>query len=382
MKKEVKAQALEFSDASQEEFINRLIAELLHHVSYKGELNGKKNRPRTPAELRALIVNHIEVTIQSALDDNRKRHLLKSGVTIVRKIWADAEKEIVRLESEINARRYKIGILEIKRRDTAPDLQRVEARKYANWGVGVISVAEGYFINEALRDSSVPRIPALVMAAGLATAIGCSTHIVAGWIIRAKTRVGKLLRYSVVLVPSFLCFAGLGAMRADAYNNIINLHVYANQIFENPSEVSWWKLTIPSFLLYVAVLLISVHYHKTEEERKREQQYTTARKEIETLEAEIEDLRKQQSEIKGIAKHQAEQALLRFEYAAMNECRFETYARMALELYKDTNCNFREDGTPEFYSLPTVFNLKFYFQQSKNNSYETNNVPTDGTYVH
>ena len=381
MKKELEIPTLEFSDPSQEEFITQLNAELLQHVRLKGELNGQKNRPISTSELRALVINHIEVTIQSGLNDNRKRHLLASGVAISRKILADAEKDILRLDSDINTRRQKIGGLEIIQRDNAPDLQRVQARKFSNWTVGIIAAAEGFFINEALRHGSVPKIPSFVMAAGLAIATGWCMHIVAGWIIRAKTRIGKILRYACVLLPAFMCFAGLGAVRSDAYNHIISLDIAVGQVFENPTSVAWWKLTIPSFLLFVAVLLISVHYHKTEEERKREQQYKLACKEIAALMREIEELRDKQKAINEQAQYMAKQALLRFDYAAMNERRFETFARLALEAYKDVNCNFRSDGTPEFYAQQTVFNLKFYFQPFKNNSYETHNSNIGGTFV-
>ncbi|MBZ0098908.1 MAG: hypothetical protein K8F30_07475, partial [Taibaiella sp.] len=353
------------------------------YANLLGEEHGQKNQPVTPAQMQALILNKIEVTIQEGIDDNKRRHLLDSGIAVARKILSDAKDKIMKLDAAIFDIRHKLPRLVQLKEQLKPNLEKAKWRKYMYIYIGasIIAITEGFFSYEAFRNANVPILASFFMAAGIAVAVGFGVHILAGWIRKAKTRAQRIFRYCVVLIPAFIGFATLGNLRADAYSNVINLQVNPEQMVDTSGgTVSGWAIAIISFLLFLAALLFSLKYGKTEQEEKQEQDYKETCNEIDTLEQEIERMEAEKVRINEGATANAALALARYEYAGSNETILATAGRQAFEIYKDKNIRYR-NNVPEFFSYPPSFNFTFYFKSLKEKAYETSNTTSDAAYV-
>lgn len=341
--------------------------ELLTHSAILGKQNGIQNKPEIVDELKAYNMNYVESKVQAAMNENEQEHLPISGMVVAKKIQTDAKEEISKLGATLADDEHKLWPLEERKKGVAPDLAKRKIRWWINAGTGVIAITDGYFAYEALRAAPIAKIPSLISAIGIAAAIGFSVHILAGFILKAKTKLQKLARYCLVLIPAFIGFYVIGNIRAKAYNGIVNLN---SQIAGGSEQVitpvSGLDITIISFLLFLAALLFSMRYYKSKEERLQEQEYDRVCREIEELKSKMESTRKKIEEIKEEANLKSAEALARYEYALATERRLISLARQAMEVYKDSNLRYRTDGIcPVFFSNPPTFNFQTFFDNNK-----------------
>ena len=352
-----------FNDAKTIE----LEKELLNHCEIQGRQNGLQNKPITEEEFRAYILNHIETKIQATLNENEQEHLPISGMVVAQKIQADAKEEINKLNAILADDEHKLWPLEERKKEKAPDLAKRRIRRWINTATGVIAVADGVFVYEAARAMPLPKIPALIIATAIAFAIGFGVHILAGFILKAKTKIQIAFRYCLVLIPAFIGFYVIGHIRAKAYNGIIDLN---NQIAGGSEQittsVSGLDITIISFLLFLAALLFSMRYYKSKEERLQEQEYDRICREIKDLKDKMEATRRKIKDIREEANQKSAEALARYEYALATERCLISLARKAMEVYKDSNLRYRTDGIcPVFFSHPPPFNFQTFFNNNK-----------------
>ncbi len=356
-----------FNDKEQEKFLAQHKEELIEYAVTRGEQHGIDNKPASVAEFRALIFNNIETNVQAAIDDNQRRHLLLSGMIRARQIRQVAQEKTAALRAKLNDLTNTIRLLLNEKKQLTPDLERMQRRKWTYWGAWFVAAGEGYFAFEALRYATMPPLPAIFTSICIAIIIGFGIDVAAGWIKKAKNRIQRIIRYSIVYIPAITGFYALGYLRAEGYNAVFNLKKGVGNInIPTTGHVSDWNITILSFLLFVAALAFSIKYHKTDKERELEQKYNLKCNEIAEVEAERQAILQEIRDIEAQADAQEKEALERFEYALSNENRLQTLAKEVLEKYKDKNMRFRPDkACPDFFSNPPEFNFRLFFDVIK-----------------
>jgi hypothetical protein len=364
-----------YIDPSYEGYVNNVENELLGHSGIQGRQNGEKNKPVTEEELRAYIMNMVETRVQSAIDKNQELHQPVSGMVVARKIRADADDKISQLTAFLADDEHKLFPLEEKKKSCTPDLQKRRTRKWVHAGIIVMTGSEFAFIYEAARNGSIPKLTAFVMALGLALAIGFGSHYAAGFILKGKTTLQRINRYCIVLIPAFIGFYFIGQLRASSYNSVINInHSLNGEILSPSGEVSGWSITIISFLLFLVALLLSVRFHKSEEETERDQEYDKICKEIEEVKNSIEAKRNEIELTNRDANTRVVEALRRYEYALAVESRLLSIAKHSMEVYKENNLRHRTDGLcPVFFSYPPPFRFKLFFDKVKSDNSNNDN---------
>lgn len=356
-----------YADIVNDGYISSLEKELLTYSGLQGKQNGLQNLPTTESEIRAYIMNTIESKIQFEIDRNHQINVPVSGVVVAQRLNTEAGKVIEVLKGDLASNEHIHQPLKEQKKQLTPDLQKRRMRRWVYAGAAVISMAEGFFAYEAFTAASFPRIPAFFAALGIAIGVGFGLHFLARYILQAETRIQRLCRYCIVLIPAFIGFFALGSLRAQSYNTHVDINPHATEVFvPSTSGVSGMSLTIISFLLFLIALLFSIRFYKTKEERMRDQEYDQVCGEIKRLSAAMQAIRDKIETIQKDASEKTAEALGRFEYALATEKRLKAIARRAVDAYIDANLRHRSDKScPEFFSRPPAFNFKLFFDNMK-----------------
>ncbi len=235
---------IHFSDPESEQYFQTLSQKLISHSEIEGKHHGLQNKPGTEDEYLALAHNNIEITIQEGIHFNQQRHQPISGIVAAKQIQNAAQNEATTKRASLIDTEHELQQLMSGNDISEPSKQRQLILMLLYMGTGINSIAEGWFGFEALLAASFPILPALFSSLAIAVVAGFCTHTFADFIRKSKNYAQYVIRWTIVLVPSFLFFYVLGHLRADAYNNIINLN--PNEIVSSPS-VSGWKIAIISF---------------------------------------------------------------------------------------------------------------------------------------
>lgn len=362
-----------FIDQAQEKQINEFEKELIIHCQVEGKQSGVLNKPVTEAEIRAIVMNYVESQVQLQIDKNHQINIPVSGMVIANKVQTEARDKINPLKASLIEDEHKLRPLEQQKKECSPDLQKRLLRRCVYIGAALIAIAEGDFAYEAFRAALIPRIPAFFTALGVAVAIGFGSHFLGAYIQKAKTKLQRIFRYSIVLIPAFMGFYFLGNLRSTAYNQTVNLNSQINEISVPTGSVSGWSITIISFLLFVIALLFSIHVCKTEEECNKDREYDKICGGIKELLYKTRATNNTIDTIQKQAIEKAGEALARFEFAMAIENRLQGIAKNAMEAFKNANLRYRTDGLcPAFFSYPPTFNFRLFFDNLKTKQYEKN----------
>lgn len=356
-----------FVDSVNDGYISSLETELVNYSQLQGKQNGLHNKPVLEPEFRAYIMNYIESKVQSAFDRTQQLYLPISGMAVAQKLQSEATIKINALQSSFEDKEHAMRHLVEKKKRCTPDLQKRKLRLFVYLGTVIISIVEGFFIYEALRQAAFPKLAAFCASIGIAVAIGFGTHILAGYILKAQTRLQKIFRYSIVLIPAFIGFYVIGNLRANAYNNVVNLDTALEKgvVLSSPN-VSEISITIISFLLFLITLVFSIRFHKTDAESLQDQEYDRVCIEIRKLNREMNDIKLSILKIQSETSQEVATALNVFEYALSAEKRLQSIANHALELYKESNLRHRTDGLcPVFFSYSPKFSFTLFFDNIK-----------------
>jgi len=361
-----------YVNPDQEKHLNDFQNELIGHCQVEGKNTGLTETLKTEAQLRAFIMNHAEAKTQSEIDLNHQLNTPVSGMVIANKAQSDAREKINPLRASLTENEHQLKQLELQKKECSPDKQKRILRICVYVGACIIAIAEGDFGYEAFRAALIPKIPAIFTAFGIAVAVGFGSHFLGGYIKKAKTKLQRFLRYSVVLIPAFLGFYVIGNLRSNAYNEAVNLTSRVKGIsLPTAGNVSAWSITIISFLLFLTALLFSIRVYKTEEERQKDQVYDRVSKEIKSILSKSKIAQNTIDEIQKEANEKVEEALARYEYALAIENRLQAIARHGIEAFKSANLRYRTDGiVPEFFSYPPPFRFKLFFDNLKTTRHE------------
>ena len=355
-----------FRDPFSEVKYSVLEKELILLAEVQGKNNGLENKPVSEPEFRALFLNKIESKIQIAVDVNQQEHLPVSGVVVAQKNQADAGETVKPLAAGLKDKELEYRTLEENKKECTPDLRKRNIRRLVYLGATIIAIAEGFFAYEALRRVPLAKIPAFITSLGMTVALAFGTHILAGYIRKAKTRLQFILRFCISVIPVFIGFFVLGHLRAQGYTTAAQMNLNVHQSTITQPGVSGIGITILSFLLFLAALIFSIRYHKTEQEEAQEAQYDKACRELSQCENKMMEIRTAIEKTKGTASIQSAEALRRYEYALAIENRLKALGKQVVQEYILKNLCYRTDGlTPAFFSDPPALHFQLFFDNLK-----------------
>lgn len=351
----------------------KLASELYAFAEAHGSIDGKNKAPLTEQHFDALIIRPISSKIQSAVDDIQGKYLPISGMVLANTIRQEARLKINSLQPDLNKAMVDYEIIRNRLRSFAPD--RKKRFKTACIHILEVSVGifEAYFFFESFMSMGLNPILSGFLSVVTGFVIAFGIHVVAAFIKRAKTIIQRLFRYAGIIVPAIFIFIFLGHVRADAYNQAsIFDSIIKQQMGPALFSISAWNLTMISLLLFMAVLFLSVHVAKTEEEVETEKLFETLNEELQNKQSIKEAFERQIVDTQNEAEEKSALALKNFEYALSEEKKLLALGKQTLELYVSTNIRFRDNKEyPEFFSkAPVLIGIKTFFQ-NKNNQDET-----------
>ena len=355
-----------FTDASSETKYSDLEKEMMLFAEVQGKNNGTENKPLFIPEFKALFLNTVESRLQGAIYDNQREYLPISGMVVAQKNQADAGETIKPLTASLRDKDLQHRKLEQCKKECTPDLRKRNIRRLVYLGASIIAIAEGFFAYEALRRVPLAKIPAFMTSLGITVALAFGTHILAGYIRKAKNRLQFILRFCISVIPVFIGFYVLGHLRAQGYTTAAQMNLDMHHEAAAQPGVSGIGITILSFLLFLAALIFSIRYHKTEEEEELEKQYDKACRELIHCEKKMMEIKTAIEKTKGNANSQSAEALKRYEYALSMENRLKALGKQVVEEYILKNLCYRSDGLiPLFFSEPPTFHFQLFFDNLK-----------------
>jgi hypothetical protein len=193
----------------------------------------------------------------------------------------------------------------------------------------------------------------------------------AGYIQKAKTRIQFIKRFCICVIPALIGFYTLGHLRANGYNTAAQMNLDVHQQVTIQTGVSAIGITILSFLLFLAGLIFSIWFCKTEQEKEHEFEYDKACDELKKCRKEMQEMRSAIEKTKGVAQEQSAGALNRYEYALAIENRLKSLAKQVTQEYILKNLNYRTDGImPAFFANPPAYQFTTFFDNVKTSNNE------------
>jgi hypothetical protein len=362
-----KTEANIYADPAQDAAISNFEKEIIIYAETEGMHMGMQNKPDSQQGLHPF-VKSIESKVQHLHERNHQAQLPIHGRVVASKLEAETKEKIQSLQPKFYDMEHQVKQLEGKKKELKPDRKKRLLRRCVHVVISFIAGTEGYFINESLRYASFPLLAAVVTASAVALGIGFGTHFFAGYILKAKTKLQKVIRYALILVPSAIFFYVIGHLRADAYNNIINLSLSPNDIVLPPSGgISAWNITLFSYIIFILSLFFSIWVYKSKEERDKEKQYEAVCDEIIKCEKSMQSIEVEINRSTKEAQQKGDEALERYEYAVATEKRLQAIAKQALYAFIEKNMRYRTDGRcPDCFSNPPAFQFTPFFNHIKN----------------
>lgn len=356
--------ATNYTDATQDATISNFEKEIIIYAETEGMHMGMQNKPEAEEGLYPF-VKHIEAKVQHLHERNHQAQLPIHGRVVAQKMQTDTKVKIQNLQPKLNDEEHRVRQLQEEKKQVKPDWKKQLLRRCIHVVIAFIAGAEGYFTYEATRYASFPLLAAAVTAAAIALGIGFGSHFFAGYILKAQTKLQRFIRYSLILVPSALFFYLLGHLRADAYNNIINLTLTPTDIMLPPTGgISAWAITLFSYIIFILSLFFSIWVYKTKEEREQEKRYEAVCKEITQCKKTMEILQTAINQSVQETNQKVAESLERYEYAVAIEKRIQAIAHQALFAFIEKNLRYRTDGIcPECFSNPPAFQFTPFFKE-------------------
>ncbi|MEK7585795.1 MAG: hypothetical protein AAB477_00980 [Patescibacteria group bacterium] len=352
-----------FSHPAVEACITNLDSELTDFAPLQGKEDAQKDSELTETLFTIKVRDHVRSKVQMAIDFIKNSLLVTSMVFDASQIDRDAQKKVQEINNETNDHLQVRASL--KRKQTAIIIDPLK-KKYGKWlmiialfvGAGDAALAFGSF-----RHGAYTVLQALLAALAIGAVISVSHLVYARWIKRAKTEAQRVIRIFTILSVAFIFFAWIGNLRAQASNNTVSIALDGNNVSAvSSSHLNGWAIAIISFVLFAAVLFLSLLLWKSKEERLIEQEYDKLETEILKIDAEIKAFGIQKTEIESKAAIQKSEARKVFDYAISSIRRCKNIGQSAITKYKQTYARFHNDVVPPFFGSSCDFTYEESFQ--------------------
>lgn len=371
MKREITLTDVQYIDSEHESALQGMKDRITTKVELQGKQHGEQNKPKTPDEHQALVLNQIEITVQEAINYNQQRFLPISGVAAANLIRVEAEKREGVLQRLIADTEHSLSGLEQEIDEHKPEIARLRFLQWIFWGLVFLSVTEGVLSYSAFRHYPLNLISSIFASLGVSVFVGMSTELFAGYIQKARSASGWIFRYGICLIPAILIFLKLGEMRVRAVTASPSIHIRGENVSAPESkEPSALAIAAISIVFYAVGLAVCARYRKTDGERIAELKYRELCKKGIAAKQEIRKLEDELRQVRDDKVAEINLALRCYEYALYIESRLMDFAQIAAQAYIQKNIRFRTDGCPAFFSRKPHFHFKTFFYKLNIDNHE------------
>jgi hypothetical protein len=348
--------------------VENLSKELIAFTSVQSKHNGSNNLPINEMEYKTLVLNGVTEKTNAAIYANQEKYLPITSMVIANKINNDAKEKVQPLYADLQDKELSIANIEQKQKNCGKDNRLNRIRTFVKCCIALISIAEGWFAFEAMRFAGFPFWGSLFGAIGIAICIALITHIGAKWIKNSSTKIQSFSRAVSIVLPICIGLYFLGQLRADgyaAYASYTNLNPNAQNV--TTTTASPEAITAISILLFVATLIASVKYAKTNEEEQNEKEYQQLNDVLTKGKRELKVIQETITKIEKEAQIEQAEALRNYETAVAIEKQLHLAAYQAINEYNQTNIRHRKDRLiPSFFSTKPTLELNTFFKTQIN----------------
>lgn len=343
-----------YSHPEIEERITNLEHELKDFAQIQAKEDAMKEHELTQSLFIIKIKDHIGSKVQIIIDVIRNLLLPTSLVFSAAEIDQAARKKI---QLKTNEKHDKLQHRASLQRKLAAIFIDPLKKKYGKWlllATILVGAGDAALAYSSFRYGGYPILMAFLSAVAIGAVISVSHLLYAGWIKRAGTVWQRTGRIMLILVIGFVFFAWIGNLRAEAANSTVSIALNGNTVSARSSpHLNGWAVAVISFILFVAILFLSLLFWRSKRERLEQEEYHKLEKDIVVIESEISMLEKEVADIERTATVQKSEARTVYDYATSSIRKAKGIGRNAIILYKQTYARFHDDVVPAFFSDST-----------------------------
>jgi hypothetical protein len=334
-----------------EAHLNKVEAELKDFVTVQAKEDTKEETELSETLFHIKVTMPVHNAIQTLIDNIRKILLPTSLVFDAVEIDTAARKKVQTKEREKNDKLLHKASLVRKLNEIIIDPLKKKYRKVLLVVAVLVGAGDAALAYSSFRFGGYSVPMALLASLAIGSVIAVSHLFYAGWIKRAGTALHRVGRIFVILFISFIFFAWIGNLRANSANSSVNIALDGNTVSAvSTPHLNGWAIAIISFVLFVAILFLSLLFWRSKKERIDEEEYNRLQKEITTTQAAIDSIEKEIEAIEKAASIQKSEARAVYDYATASIRKAKQIGRSALTLYKQTYARFHSDVVPSFFS--------------------------------
>jgi predicted permease len=352
----------------QDDSPRKSIQELYIYADVEGKNTGIENKPRSEAEMKAIIFNRIQTTIQGVMEENYRAHTPIHPMVVANKIEIDAKEEAKRVQAEVMQLNHDLEIANYEHKQ----IKLPFIKRYISYVILAclcfIGVGDALLSYSGFRFFGLPVSGAIVASIVVFLVVVLGGHFLGRAIRDAELKSQRMMRIALSLIAAFLFFLFLGMLRANAYNYDDSTAVAASFVSKaEHQDVTAYPIAVLSFLTFTLGLYISARFSLTKDQRASLQVYEVSERTIRRLRNEIATREKAIAEINRDKNEDVRTALATYETALANENQLIASADIALQRFINANLRHRTDGEcPEYFSNPAKFQFKKFFDKIKN----------------
>lgn len=338
--------------------IEKLESELNSFAEVQGRHNGIENKPESEEEFKILALNKIESQVKHYIEELNASNQASTGMVLAQKLDQDAKDKKQPLTGKLNDIEHDAKKFEEQKRFLRPSKKEQLMLWLVYTGLFLIALSEGYFAYEACRNSGLSFKLSLVSFFAVFITVGLVTHVVVSYIKRLEQRKHKIIALIGVSIIAFIGFYFLGTLRVDAYSTAQNMNLSVSDHKPFSTGISGFKLTIISFILFEAGLLLSFFYGKSKDQKDRDREYDKVCRSLYGCRKQMKALSSQIKAIEKDTHEKTEAALLKYEYIVFTKKRLGAMASHVAQKYIETNIRHRTDRSiPPFFTHPPTFDF-------------------------
>jgi len=353
-------------DSSADNDFQEMQIELQSLAEAQGKSDGLDNRPTCVNEHR-VFANLVHDIVQKKLSEYAMRTQNISYVVAVKNIKENADEKKHEIQAGIARDQIKLDILEKQKERISPGQNKAQRRKLIIAFLALLAISDGVLNYPAFRNI-LPFYSALVVGACLSAGVFLSVPLVAGYLLKARSKKEFRIKCSIFLVAYFLIFSVLGFMRLEAATRQVFNITDPTEISVQPASSSIITLSaiiLVSFGLCVVSLFTAMKHHKSEQEDLQQEEYEKKELQANKLKQSIDERLNAIRSIEANSLQAQTEARQVYEFACGHQQHLIEAGNAAFSTYSDVNRKYRTDGLcPEFLLTPPEHQYKAVFQHN------------------
>jgi hypothetical protein len=329
------------------------------------KLHAERGRLMTPTDGKILVDAPIEAKAQHALDAIAKKLQVRALFHNTRDNEQSAGEEHIKLGIQKQEKQRQTPALKQQKEVLECDDSKLKPWRIVCIGAAIGAVGDAVTTYAPVR-TVYPVLPALIICATTALAIGTSHHAYLPWIKRSKTKLQSWVKIGVVLCIAACFFLYVASLRTAATNSNIDIDpAYHQQL---TTSVSPLAIGVISFILFVVVFALTSHFYVSKEEKDQIVAGRKAAADLIEHEAEIQAIHARQERLKAELLKQRAHIRQLNDYHRATVATIKSLAESARKDFQRIYSQYRSE-TPEFFAHnePLQFNdhLNQFSEQQK-----------------